>query len=637
MKKWRIRAAQVDLARQLETPGFLRSFLDFLARHHFNTLFLYLEGRIPTATFPLPPAAESVSPDLAREIVARAARMGIDVVPVVSNLDHAEQFLRHPRLAHLAELREGVPGRFDDERSALCPSLDETYRFFESYFADIARLFPSQYFHVGCDECRDLGSCPLCRERARREGEHSIFTKHLLRTHRFLSEKLNRRMMIWDDMFETCPETLPALPRDIIMCGWFYNPVFETPRSHFFNLRAFDAFRDYDRLGFEYLVCPREQSLLNVLSCTDYARRHRPLGGLVTSWEKSDGFLYRYLPVIGFAGLLWSGCGEGPTLLKKACRNLFADDSAELAESIDLYSRRGPRSRPPAAGGPFISSPPAPREETRNSENRLLSATLGKIRLSRAGTTGRRVLADIRADIALEMVLHDLRTAVPRHYRSLFEAVPGPAPARAIEKGACRLEKLAAGRATHWERWRPGILPDTASPVLLACAGSHRALARAPAPAALVMVHGFLPDYYSAPLSAILLFDEDRDTWREIFSGSLKPPEEETWYTISIPVRQAGNFSRARLETRHYGAQGFRYLEIRTREGILVPAALESVRGLVSEPEHLLADDYRWVYLGFRDVLETYRDRRKAREKHSLTVSLRPAGRPAPSGQKQEG
>ena len=38
--KYRIRAVQLDLARQMESMEFLKSFVDFIAENHYNTLFL---------------------------------------------------------------------------------------------------------------------------------------------------------------------------------------------------------------------------------------------------------------------------------------------------------------------------------------------------------------------------------------------------------------------------------------------------------------------------------------------------------------------------------------------------------------------------------------------------------------------
>jgi len=291
---------------------------------------------VRTATFPYPSPEESYSPEEMKEVVAYAKRKSLDVIPVIETLGHTEQFLKHHQLKHLAELREGIPGRFNSSLMQVCPSLDETYRFFESYLADIAEIFPSQYLHVGCDEAGDLGFCSLCRSRAKKYGEHSLLTGHLVRLHRFVTGSLKKRMLIWDDFFEAYPESLKAIPRDIIMCSWFYDTVFDVPMSHFFNRKTEDVFRKYERMGFSYLICPREESVTNILSCTKYARRYNPLGGIVTNWQLKLRFLYRRYPVFAFAGLFWSTGQDENTIMKKVCRSIFGSDTRNLVDAVNL-------------------------------------------------------------------------------------------------------------------------------------------------------------------------------------------------------------------------------------------------------------------------------------------------------------
>jgi len=214
------RAVQLDLARQMETLEYIYGFTDMITRHGFNTLVLYLEARIRTASFPWLPEDESYSPDDIRKIVAHAAAQGIEGVPVVSNLGHGELFLRRPELAHLWELREGVPNRLgaDDPGMSFCLSLEESYTFFEAYFSEVAALFPSPWFHVGCDEFFDFACCSLCRQHSKGEAaQTALFVRHINRTHGILKQ-LGKRIMMWDDMFEHYPSALDSIPTDIVMC-----------------------------------------------------------------------------------------------------------------------------------------------------------------------------------------------------------------------------------------------------------------------------------------------------------------------------------------------------------------------------------------------------------------------------------
>ena len=95
-QNYEIRAVQVDLARQMETIPFLKNYIDFIAENHYNTLFLYLEWRIRTKTFDIG-KNDGYSADELREIIDYAAVRGIDVIPGLATLGHAEHFVNMGR------------------------------------------------------------------------------------------------------------------------------------------------------------------------------------------------------------------------------------------------------------------------------------------------------------------------------------------------------------------------------------------------------------------------------------------------------------------------------------------------------------------------------------------------------------
>ncbi len=48
---FKLRMAQLDLARQMETVEYVQNFIDFISRYDYNAFFLYIEWRIRTDTF----------------------------------------------------------------------------------------------------------------------------------------------------------------------------------------------------------------------------------------------------------------------------------------------------------------------------------------------------------------------------------------------------------------------------------------------------------------------------------------------------------------------------------------------------------------------------------------------------------
>ena len=90
-----VRAIQLDLARQKETVGFVKSYMRRARDAGFNTVFLYLEDRVKTPCYPHPDDADSYSVAEMREIADVGTELGLDLVPVVSPLGHTERFLAH--------------------------------------------------------------------------------------------------------------------------------------------------------------------------------------------------------------------------------------------------------------------------------------------------------------------------------------------------------------------------------------------------------------------------------------------------------------------------------------------------------------------------------------------------------------
>ncbi len=156
---WTVRAVQLDLARQRETPAEIARFARFAVDSGYNTLLLYLEGVIRTASFDDRPASESYGAEQMAAIVADATTAGLSVVPCVNTLAHAEHFLNCPRLAPLGVEADGFGGPMFN------PSDERTFEFLERYLAEIAPIFPDQNFHIGCDEPWLLNAGPQARAR----------------------------------------------------------------------------------------------------------------------------------------------------------------------------------------------------------------------------------------------------------------------------------------------------------------------------------------------------------------------------------------------------------------------------------------------------------------------------------------
>lgn len=418
MKKFafKIRAVQLDLARQMETIGFIKSFIDFISKNGYNTLVLYLEGRIKTPVFPFPTGNESYSLDDIREIVRYAGIRNIEIIPVISTLGHAEMLLKHPELESLAESRGEFKGRFGAAfKHVFCPSQSDTYKFLEKYISEIAEIFPSQYFHAGCDEAWDIGCCNLCRERLQNgESQSHIYAKHLLKIHRIVTKKLGKRMIIWDDMFEYYPEALDTLPRDVIMACWQYQADVEKAVGHFNNHAVEDSLAHYDQLGFDYLICPKDYTIHNVESFTGYGAKHQPLGGLLTTWEKSESFMLQSMPAIAYAGRLWgSGVnGNYDQVMQDVIDNIFGISDELFFQSVKAVYSSGIYLERRTNLNSFLTKRENNEDYGRIRLADMLLAALPEY-LDKVKPSSRDILDEIVLSLRSEQISHELDQLVP--------------------------------------------------------------------------------------------------------------------------------------------------------------------------------------------------------------------------------
>ena len=107
-----------------------------------------------------------------REIVKYAADRYVTVIPEIELPGHAVAALTsYPWLGCKGEGYE-VRRRWGISKEVFCPGKETTFEFLQNVFAEVLELFPSEFIHIGGDECPkdSWKQCPLCQERIRTEG-----------------------------------------------------------------------------------------------------------------------------------------------------------------------------------------------------------------------------------------------------------------------------------------------------------------------------------------------------------------------------------------------------------------------------------------------------------------------------------
>lgn len=632
---WPIRAVQLDLARQMETPATIHGFIDFASRVGYNFLHLYLEGRVRTASFPYPDPESSYSLDDMREIVAYAAARGMTVVPQVNCLAHAEQFLRHRELAALGELREGCTGRFGQSRQfAFCPSLAATGDFLEQYLGELATAFPGPHFAVGLDEVWDMGICSACRARlAAGEGLDDLFAAHVERLHRIVTGKLGKRLWLWDDMFEEYPRALDRLPPDVVLLVWQYDNQVASTRTHFGRRRSDWRLADYDRRGLAYLIAPAPWSLLNASSFTAHARHFHPLGGLMTVWGLHDSFLLELYPCLALAGRLWSDPhGTAPeTLFKMAAAELFGLNAPLFLQALCLQQAR---SRTCRVGKliDLLRGPLTPREQTDAMTAELLLTTLAPFAGQLANALAEAVLADILLRLRRQLVEFRLRQLLEAAYTRWSSATPTATAAQLAEAAELNREIAAIreARAAQWQCWRPGLRQEDGRPLDSAFAEQVTAftarLAAGGQRLGVLTVHYALPDFFGAQRVIWQAQFADQTDWVNIWEGVPKPragvDDEVPFYQARHPLPDDRRPLRLRVISYGYGGIGLAWLELHVQGQCLRPSAVREVLGQVEQPEAILNRDTAWCQLGDADTQRAMHDPARAASRSQFVIEL---------------
>ena len=230
--KFQWRGMHLDVSRHFFSKEFIKKYIDYLAMYKMNTFHWHLTddqgwrieikkypkltevgawrngsmiGHYTDQTFDDIRYGGFYSQEEIKEIVAYAKERHITVVPEIEIPGHA--------LAALASYPEfsctGGPfevgkswGVFDD---VFCPK-DETFTFLENILSEVMALFPSEYIHIGGDECPKVRwkSCPNCQKRIKHEklkDEHELQSYFIQKIEKFVNNN-GRKIIGWDEILE---------------------------------------------------------------------------------------------------------------------------------------------------------------------------------------------------------------------------------------------------------------------------------------------------------------------------------------------------------------------------------------------------------------------------------------------------
>jgi hexosaminidase len=232
------RGSMLDVSRHFFDKESLKRHIDEMARYKLNVFHLHLTDdngwrieiksrpqltkvgawRVPRfAKFgfiepPRPGEAATdggfYTQDDIRELVAYAAERFVTIVPEIEMPGHSQATVAsYPELSCTGLQYYVNPGLgLEGADNVLCPGNDQTFEFIDQVLSEVAALFPSEYIHVGGDECDKAfwKKCPKCQRRMSQEhlANEDELHSYLVRRAAKILEAKGKRLIGWDDILD---------------------------------------------------------------------------------------------------------------------------------------------------------------------------------------------------------------------------------------------------------------------------------------------------------------------------------------------------------------------------------------------------------------------------------------------------
>jgi len=147
-----------------------------------------------------------------KDVVAYAAKLGITIIPEIDLPGHMMGALAaYPELGCTGGPYE-VWTRWGISPQVLCPGKEAMFTFLEGVFDELVEIFPSEYIHIGGDECpkTEWEQCPACQAKIKELGlkdngnhtaEQYLQNYVTARVQEYLNGK-GRKIIGWDEILE---------------------------------------------------------------------------------------------------------------------------------------------------------------------------------------------------------------------------------------------------------------------------------------------------------------------------------------------------------------------------------------------------------------------------------------------------
>jgi hexosaminidase len=220
------RGLMIDSARHFIPLDVIHRNIDGVEAVKMNVFHWHLSEnqgfRVESRKFPklheLGSDALYYTQDEIREVIAYARDRGIRVVPEFDMPGHSTAwFVGHPELAS-GKGPYGIERRWGIFDPAMDPTNEKVYKFLDDFIAEMAKLFPDHYFHIGGDEVNGkewdanpkIQAFKKAHDLKNNEALQAYFSGRVQK----LVVKHGKAVIGWDEVL------VEGVPKDIVIQSW---------------------------------------------------------------------------------------------------------------------------------------------------------------------------------------------------------------------------------------------------------------------------------------------------------------------------------------------------------------------------------------------------------------------------------
>ncbi len=289
-----IRGIVQDISRgQIFTIENAKRYIDILCHYKLNFYGLYIEDVFAHPQFPeIGKDRGALTPKEIEILVKYAEKKHISLFPVFECLGHVDNILQHKRFRNLGEF----PGA-----QCFAVSKPEVFQFLKDYISELAKHFPAEYFHIGCDESFDLGKFSS-KDYVTKKGYGQALVEYYEKVYNIVKRAGKNRVIMYDDIVRKNEYITNNLNKDIILLYWDYMPKKEYPEVKKLLDKGFKVIVSPSMLNWQRHFPDNKNASRNIISIIKSAFKYKKqgcLGVLTSTWGDMRYYSLRENEIFG--------------------------------------------------------------------------------------------------------------------------------------------------------------------------------------------------------------------------------------------------------------------------------------------------------------------------------------------------